>query len=53
MRKYSLIILLLMLIANTGKAFSQVIISGKVFSKKQPVPGASITLKDTYDGTTS
>jgi hypothetical protein len=53
MRKYSLIILVLILIANTDKAFSQVVISGKIFSKKQPVPGASITLKDTYDGTTS
>ena len=53
MRKYSLIILLLILITNTGKAFSQVTISGKIFSKKQAVPGASITIKDTYDGTTS
>ncbi|MEP7375500.1 MAG: TonB-dependent receptor [Chitinophagaceae bacterium] len=53
MRKYSLIILLLILITNTDKAFSQVTISGKVFSKKQPVPGASITIKDTYDGTTT
>ena len=54
MKKYSLIVLLLLiLVINTGKAFSQVTISGKVFSKKQPVPGASITLKDTYDGTTS
>jgi hypothetical protein len=34
-------------------AFGQVTISGKVISKKQPVVGASITIKDTYDGTTS
>jgi hypothetical protein len=53
MKKYSFIIFLFFLVANTGKAFSQVVISGKVLSKKQPVPGASITIKDTYDGTTS
>ena len=43
----------LILIAFTGKAFSQTVISGKVFSKKQALIGISITLKDTYDGTTS
>ena len=53
MKKYSLVILLFILVANIDKAFGQAVISGKVFSKKQPVPGASITLKDTYDGTTS
>ena len=53
MKKYSPIILLFILFTNTGKAFSQVTITGKVFSKKMPVPGASITIKDTYDGTTS
>jgi vitamin B12 transporter len=53
MKKYSLAILLFILVANTDKAFGQVVISGKVFSKKQPVAGASITLKDTYDGATS
>lgn len=53
MKKYLLFILMFILIVNTGKAFGQSVISGKVFSKKQPVPGASITLKDTYDGTTS
>lgn len=42
-----------MLIAFTGIAFSQTVVSGKVFSKKQPLPGISITLKDTYDGTTT
>jgi hypothetical protein len=53
MKKYSLIVFIIFLIANTGKAFGQSVIIGKVLSKKQPVPGASITLKDTYDGTTS
>jgi vitamin B12 transporter len=53
MRKHSLVSLLLIMVAVTGKSFGQVVISGKVFSKKQPVAGASITLKDTYDGTTS
>ena len=53
MKKYSLVILLFILVANIDKAFGQAVISGKVFSNKQPVPGASITLKDTYDGTTS
>jgi vitamin B12 transporter len=53
MKKYPLLILMFILIANTDKAFGQSVISGKVFSKKQPVPGASITLKGTYDGTTS
>lgn len=42
-----------MLIAFTSNAFSQTTISGKVFSKKTPLPGISITLKDTYDGSTS
>src|SRR5215207_4122944 len=53
MKQYFLGFLVIMLLANTGKAFSQVVVSGKVFSKKQPVPGASITIKDTYDGTTT
>lgn len=53
MKKYSLLIFIVLLVAATGKAFSQSVISGKVLSKKQPVPGASITLKDSYDGTTS
>ena len=42
-----------MLVAFTGNAFSQTVISGKVVSKKQPLPGISVTLKDTYDGTTT
>ena len=53
MKKSKIIILVFMLIAFTGGAFSQTIISGKVFSKKEPLPGISITLKGTYDGTTS
>lgn len=52
MKRCSMVILFLILMAN-GAVFSQVTIKGKVFCKKQPVPGASITLKDTYDGTTS
>ncbi len=51
-RSRLLIVVLLIMIANTA-ALGQVKIKGKVFCKKQPVPGASITLKDTYDGTTS
>jgi hypothetical protein len=53
MRKYSLAILLFILAAGIDNAFGQTTISGKVFSKKDPVPGASITIKDTYDGTTT
>ncbi|HET6995610.1 MAG TPA: TonB-dependent receptor [Chitinophagaceae bacterium] len=53
MRKYSLVLLLFVLVAGIDKAFGQTTISGKVFSKKDPVPGASITIKDTYDGTTT
>jgi hypothetical protein len=46
-------LLIIPLFVFTGNVFSQTVISGKVFSKKQPLPGMSITLKDTYDGTTS
>jgi vitamin B12 transporter len=53
MKKYFLGFLMIMLLASTGNGFSQVTVSGKVFSRKQPVAGASITLKDTYDGTTT
>jgi hypothetical protein len=53
MKRVTKITLILILILFSGKAFSQSVISGKVFSKKSPLPGASITLKDTYDGTTS
>jgi CarboxypepD_reg-like domain len=53
MRKYLLMVGILALAAINGKTYGQVVISGKVISKKDPVPGASITIKDTYDGTTS
>src|SRR2546423_3719349 len=53
MKKSLLCIFTFILIANVDRAFGQVVISGKVISKKEPVPGASITLKDTYDGATS
>ncbi len=53
MKKYLQFIFFIILIATINEAFGQVIVSGKIFSKKQPVIGASITLKDTYDGATS
>src|SRR5689334_11109171 len=53
MKKHFLGLVLILLIATTGKAFGQAVISGKVLSKKQAVPGASITIRDTYDGTTT
>lgn len=43
----------LLLLGLAAVASSQVIISGKVTDKKNPVRGASITLKDTYDGATT
>jgi vitamin B12 transporter len=36
-----------------GILLSQVTLSGKVSDKKNPIHGASITLKDTYDGATT
>jgi hypothetical protein len=53
MKNFRKIVLASMLFAFSGKAFSQTVISGKVFSKKEALPGISITLKDTYDGATS
>ena len=53
MKNVKKLLLLCVLIAVTGPSFGQTVISGKVYSKKQPVPGVSITLKDTYDGTTT
>jgi len=53
MRKFLLMVGVIALAATTNKILGQAVISGKVVSKKDPVPGASITLKDTYDGTTS
>jgi hypothetical protein len=53
MKKHLAVILVFILTAIADKAFGQITISGKILSKKQPIPGASITIKDTYDGTTS
>ena len=53
MKKHPLAALVFLLAVSAGQAFSQTNISGKILLKKQPVPGASITIKDTYDGTTS
>ncbi|MBS1920107.1 MAG: TonB-dependent receptor [Bacteroidetes bacterium] len=52
MNRKALIFLFLIIVAREA-ALSQSVIMGKVLCKKQPIPGASITLKDTYDGTTS
>jgi hypothetical protein len=46
-------VLFFILTAAANKVVGQTTISGKILSKKEAVPGASITLKDTYDGTTS
>jgi hypothetical protein len=53
MKKHSAVVLFFILVIAINSAFGQITISGKVFSKKEPVAGASITIKDTYDGTTS
>src|SRR5258708_13265954 len=42
--------LLLVLISSPTFLLAQVTISGKVSDKKNPLQGASISLKDTYDG---
>lgn len=44
---------ILLLLAFSALAFSQVKISGKVLYHKKPVNGADVTLKDTYDGATT
>lgn len=49
--KKGFVFLLILLLQET--VMSQVTVQGRVLSKKLPVPGASITIKDTYDGTTS
>jgi hypothetical protein len=36
-----------------GLMSAQTIVSGKITDRKNPITGASITLKDTYDGATS
>ncbi|HTD94814.1 MAG TPA: TonB-dependent receptor [Chitinophagaceae bacterium] len=53
MRHFWMIAGILALTAISSQCFAQVVISGKIMNKKQPVPGASITIKDTYDGATS
>ena len=53
MKKYLQFIFFIILIATIDEGFWPGGNKRKDFSKKQPVPGASITLKDTYDGTTS
>lgn len=53
MRPIILIATFLALAGLTNKMNGQAVISGKILSRKQAVPGASITLKDTYDGATS
>src|SRR6478735_11055638 len=53
MKKNATLIILLLTLILGLRASAQTIISGKVMFKKQTIAGASITLKDTYDGTTS
>jgi vitamin B12 transporter len=53
MKQLTKTITIILFTAVFTKLSAQTIITGKVFSKKQPVPGASITIKDTYDGTTT
>jgi hypothetical protein len=43
-------IFLFLLVVSPGLLWAQVIISGRVADKKNPLSGVSITLKDTYDG---
>ncbi|MEO7312553.1 MAG: TonB-dependent receptor [Chitinophagaceae bacterium] len=44
----------LVLVFTCAAGISQTVISGKVTgNKKQPMPGVSISIKDSYDGTTS
>ena len=44
---------LLSFLGLSGLISAQTIVSGKITDKKNPIAGASITLKDTYDGATS
>ncbi len=47
-------VLVLLIFFVTSPAYSQVTISGKLSDlRNKPIPGASISLKDTYDGTTT
>src|SRR5688572_30620156 len=51
MRSFNNGLFLLLLVG--GVAHGQTIITGKVSDKKNPLPGVSITLNDTYDGANS
>lgn len=53
MKKIVSLILLCGCLIMVKNIDAQIVISGKVISRKQAVAGASITLKDTYDGTTT
>lgn len=53
MRTISQTLSFLFFIGISGMLTAQTIITGKVTDKKNPLPGVSITLKDTYDGATS
>jgi hypothetical protein len=53
MRTLKILMISLLLAAFAEITNAQVTISGTVADKKHPLPGVSITLKDTYDGATS
>ena len=53
MRTLIIVLFLLMILGLPGFIKAQVTVSGKVADKKNPLPGVSITLKDTYDGATT
>lgn len=53
MKTFSLRILILSLILIFASATAQIKISGKVSYKNKGIPQVNITLKDTYDGTTT
>jgi vitamin B12 transporter len=53
MRKSLKTFILLSFLSLTTVAFGQVTVTGKVMDKKKALAGASITLKDTYDGATA
>lgn len=53
MKKTFSLIILIVVVLISDKISAQTTISGRIYSRKQPVAGASITLKDTYDGATS
>ena len=53
MRRLKIVMFFLMITSLSGLTEAQITISGTVNDKKHPLPGVSITLKDTYDGATS